>query len=81
MSLAGWISIGSLAFSFLVSNTTLFFKAGHLSARVEALESWRPGIRQDMHEISEKMELFGTQIQELKTLILERTERRQSVRN
>lgn len=53
----------------------VIFRMGHQSARIEALESWRGSIRQDMHEISEKLEAVGVDLRHLTTLIQERTTR------
>lgn len=51
----------------------IIFKSGHLSARVEELERWRTNIRQDMHEISDKLEELSVSIKHLATVIEERT--------
>jgi uncharacterized protein (UPF0335 family) len=48
-----------------------------LAARVEELERWRNNMRQDMHEISDKLEGMGEELKHLVTLIEERTDRRQ----
>jgi len=54
----------------------VIFKMGHHSARLESLEEWRRNIRLDMHEISEKLDGLTKDIDNVKTLIEERTERR-----
>jgi hypothetical protein len=54
----------------------VIFRTGHLSARVEELEKWRINMRQDMHEISDNLIEVKSGLKELKTLIEERTERR-----
>jgi hypothetical protein len=51
----------------------VIFRMGHQSARIEALETWRGSIRQDMHEISSKLESVGVDLRHLTTLIEERT--------
>lgn len=63
-----------LTFSIFLAN--VIYRTGHLSARVEEIERWRLTIRQDMHEISEKLEDMTTSLKHLATLIEERTERR-----
>jgi uncharacterized protein YybS (DUF2232 family) len=60
----------------LIAVVALFFRAGHLAARVEELERWRANIRQDMHEVSDMLEQLGRKIENLDTLIRERTGRR-----
>jgi hypothetical protein len=52
------------------------FKIGALSARVVSLETWRTGMRNDMHEVSDKLTDVVTKLEGLKTLVEERTERR-----
>jgi uncharacterized membrane protein YfbV (UPF0208 family) len=54
----------------------VIYKMGHHAARLESLENWRNNVRNDMHEISEKLELVSNQITNLTTLVEERTERR-----
>jgi hypothetical protein len=58
----------------------VIFRMGHQAARIEALENWRGSIRQDMHEISDKLSVVGEELQRLGTLIEERTNRRQEER-
>lgn len=53
----------------------VIFKMGHHSARLEALELWKVNMRQDMHEISDKLEVISNQIRALTTILDERTER------
>lgn len=67
--------IGSFSALF-ISVLVLFYHAGRISARVDALESWQHRVRGDMHEISDKLEGLVTVIEKLTTLIEERTERR-----
>ncbi len=75
MSPATFAIIGILlTIATLIANVT--YRSGHLSARVEELEKWRGGIRDDMHEISDKLaEMSGT-LTHLATVIEERTDRR-----
>ncbi len=61
--------------------TGVIFRMGHQAARIEALENWRGSIRQDMHEISDKLSDVGEELQRLGTIIQERTERRQEDRH
>jgi DNA anti-recombination protein RmuC len=67
-----------LTFSIFLAN--VIYRTGHLSARVEEIERWRTNIRQDMHEISEKLEEVGNTLKYLATLIEERTERGTNIR-
>lgn len=69
-------AILSVSVTILIGIVGLFFRAGHLSARVEELERWRIGIRQDMHEISDTLERIRVELKNLETLIVERTDRR-----
>jgi hypothetical protein len=74
-----WTIIGILlTIATLVGNVV--YRSGHLSARVESLEEWRVNIRQDMHEISEKIEENNKLIHQVIVLVEERTERRLTVR-
>jgi len=59
----------------------MFFQMGKHSARIEALEKWREGIRKDMHEISDKLGEVVVELERLATLIEERTERRSATRD
>ncbi len=65
----------------LIAYGSLAYRLGHQSARVEALERWRVDIRNDMHEISDKLTEMTEAMQRLSTLISERTERRGSERH
>jgi DNA anti-recombination protein RmuC len=65
----------------LLAVIALFFRAGHLAARVEELERWRGTIRVDMREISDILERLGRQLTTVETLIRERTERREHERH
>lgn len=69
-------AILGVCITVLLAVIGLFFRAGHLAARVEELERWRGTIRSDMHEISEQLEQLGRKVETLSTLIRERTERR-----
>lgn len=64
----------------VASMLTLAFKMGGLAERVAALEKWREAyqasIRGDMHEISELLTMIRIEIQTLKALVKERTDRR-----
>jgi len=80
MTTAAVIGILSLVITFAIFVLNVTFKLGHHAARLEALEKWRDGIRDDMHEISDKMEAMLINFQTLTTLIEERTERRTSAR-
>jgi hypothetical protein len=70
-----------LILSFSVFVATVIFKLGHHSARLEELEKWRGSIRDDMHEISDRLERVCQNMEKLTTLIEERTERRILPRN
>ena len=63
-----------LTFAYFLSN--VIFKTGHISARVEELEKWRGSIRDDMHEISDRIAVMNESLKQLTTLIEERTEKR-----
>ncbi len=64
--------------TILLAVLALFFRAGHLAARIEALERWRITMRTDMHEVSDAITTNGRVLDTLRTLISERTERRPS---
>ncbi len=66
----------SLVITFSIFLSNVIFKTGHIAARVEELEKWRGSIRDDMHEISDKIATVNESLKELKTVIEERTERR-----
>jgi hypothetical protein len=76
MNPAALVGIGSVLITFSIFLSTVIFRMGHLSARVEELEKWRANMRNDMHEISDQMAEIVRQMGELHTLITERTERR-----
>ncbi len=63
-----------LTLAIFIAN--VIYRTGHLSARVEEIERWRVNIRQDMHEISEKIEIMSVDLRRLATVIEERTQRR-----
>lgn len=79
MQAASWAAVGILL-TFAIFLANVIYRTGHLSARVEELERWRINVRQDMHEISEKLEELGNCIRTLTTVIEERTERRMVLR-
>lgn len=62
----------------LLAVIALFFRAGHLAARLEELERWRGRQHADMHEISDVLEALGRKVEILATLIRERTWRRRA---
>jgi len=80
MTTAAIISLISLVFAFFASVIGIAFRLGHHAARLESLEKWRDGIRNDMHEISDRIEKMSIHFQELTTLIEERTDRRTTFR-
>jgi hypothetical protein len=80
MSLSVWFSGIALLLTFTLLLSQALFRVGHLSARVEALEAWRINMRQDLHEISDKLEFMSNQMLGLQTLIEERTEKRRFAR-
>lgn len=74
-----YIVIGILlTLSIFLAN--VIYQTGRLSARVEEIERWRLTIRQDMHEISDILVSVGNELKRLSTLIEERTDRRNSLR-
>ncbi len=75
------IAILSLVITFSIFLSHVIFKTGHISARVEELEKWRGSIRDDMHEISDKIDVMNQSLKGLSTLIEERTEKRLRPRN
>lgn len=75
-NIAIWFAGISLLLTFTVLLGQALYRTGHLSARVEELERWRIGIRTDLHEISDRMELMALEVRGVRTLIEERTERR-----
>ena len=64
--------------TILLAVLGLFFRTGHLVARIEALERWRMTMRDDMHEVSDEITKTCRLVDTLHTLICERTERRRS---
>lgn len=70
-----WAALGVIL-SFSVFLSTVIFRMGQLSARVEALEKWRWTMRDDMREISDILTQMRAEFERLSTLIEERTERR-----
>lgn len=73
-----WISGIALLLTFSIFLSHVIYKTGHLAARVEILESWKGNIRNDMHEVSDKLEVLAGEVRELRTLIAERTHQRRS---
>jgi hypothetical protein len=53
---------------------------GEHSSRLQELEKWRDNIRVDMHEISDLLFGLDKKLTEVKTLVEERTNRRQQDR-
>ncbi len=74
--MSAWVGIVGLALSMLIAYGSLAYRLGHQSARVEAIERWRVNMRDDMHEISDKISEMTAAMEKLSTLINERTERR-----
>lgn len=62
--------------SLAIALGKIIFDSGRASARLDSLETWRNNVRNDMHEISEKITNIETGITSIKTIIEERTERR-----
>lgn len=81
MSITGWVAVITLCLTFAVLLGQCLYKVGHISARVESLEAWRVNVRNDLHEVSDKLESMALAINGLRTVIEERTERRLSVRD
>lgn len=75
-----WIAGLALLITFTQLVGLSLYKIGHLSARIEELEKWRVNIRNDLHEISDRMEHMALAIEGLKTIIEERTDRRKVMR-
>lgn len=71
--------IGSLSALF-IAILVLFYRAGQFSAQISDLIEWRNRVRNDMHEISDKLEVVAVAIRTLTTLVEERTERRSTDR-
>lgn len=69
-------AIIGLVLSLSIFVSQVIFKLGHHSARLEKLEEWKGSIRQDMHEISDKLEEVNRTLEKVVTLVEERTERR-----
>lgn len=80
MSTSAIVGILGLVISLSVFVSQVIFKLGHHSARLEELEKWRGTIRDDMHEISDKLEVMNNTMKTLATLIEERTDRRTTLR-
>ena len=73
MTVMAWIAGVSVLIVFSTFLSSVIYRSGHLSARVEELEKWRLSMRADMHEISTQMTLVVTEIKGLHTLVEERT--------
>lgn len=69
-------AILAVSVTVLLAVLGLFFRAGKIDARVESLELWRVNIRNDMRDISNILERNSKQLQNVETLLVERTERR-----
>lgn len=75
MSAATYTAIGILlTLSIFIAN--VIYHTGRIAARVEGLEAWRINMRQDMHEVSDKLEEMNNRLKQLTTLMEERTSRR-----
>jgi uncharacterized protein (UPF0335 family) len=48
----------------------------NMRTRVEAVEEWRKTVRGDMHEVSEELRTLAGEVKQLRTIIEERTDRR-----
>lgn len=48
----------------------------NMRSRVEAVEEWRKTVRGDMHEVSEELRSLAGEVKQLRTIIEERTDRR-----
>ncbi len=71
-----WIAAVALLITFSTLLGNVLYRSGHLAARVEALETWRGNIRNDMHEISKELGILSGQVASLITVVEERTDRR-----
>jgi len=58
----------------------VIYGMGKHSSRLESLETWRVNVRNDMHEISEKLGELLTKVDKVTVLVEERTERRNEPR-
>jgi len=80
MTTVAWIGIVSITITILIVLVTalinLAYRMGHMGARVEELEEWKLRNRDDMHEISDKLESLAIELKAIHTLINERTEKR-----
>lgn len=81
MPAAAIVAIVGVAITTLSLLAAAFYRIGHISARVEELEREREAMRQYMHEISERLEDVARSLQQLSTIIEERTVRRVPVRD
>lgn len=81
MTVMAWIAGVSVLVVFSTFLSSVIYRSGHISARVEELEKWRLNMRVDMHEISTQMTEVVTEIKGLHTLIEERTSPRWSARD
>ena len=73
---AGIYTVIGILLTATIFLANVIFRMGHLSARVEELERWRTNMRQDMHEISDKLGEMSEKLRYLATLMEERTDRR-----
>ena len=80
MPAVAWVGIVSITVTILIILITalinLAYRMGHMGARVETLEEWKLRVRDDMHEISNKLESLAIELKAIHTLINERTEKR-----
>jgi uncharacterized protein (UPF0335 family) len=80
MTAVAWIALVSITVTILIVLITalinLAYRLGRMGARVEELEEWKLRMREDMHEISDKLERVAIELKAIHTLINERTEKR-----
>lgn len=48
----------------------------NMRTRIEAVEEWKKSVRGDMHEVSEELRTLAGEVKQLRTIIEERTDRR-----
>lgn len=77
----GFYTIVGMLLTLAIFLAHVIFKSGHTVARVESLEQWRINVRQDFHEVSEKLEELNGAVRHLATVIEERTDRRSAPRD
>lgn len=74
-----WTIVG-LLLTMATLIASVLYRVGHMAARLEELERWRASVRQDLHEVSDRLEEQTNAIERLTTLIEERTDRRTTTR-